>query len=55
MLNINDYEKITLVMDDIRYELRKENIGFTLDRVDKKRLVLWCKGEKHHFDKINLR
>lgn len=33
-LEIDDYEALTVVMDDIQYLLKKENIGFKLFKLE---------------------
>ena len=33
-LKITDYESITLIIDDIRYELTKNHLGFSIIRLD---------------------
>ncbi len=51
-LNIRDYESITLVMDDIEYYLTKENIGFTLNRIDGETIIVDTSAKKLKLDKV---
>ena len=34
ILNIEDYERITISMDDVLYEIEKHNIGFTITKLN---------------------